>query len=259
MGYSLTKSNIIALPKRPTKTRLPVDWKPDGEYAAFARSGGLNPDFVGDRFHDYWCARAGADACKADWLQTWRDWCRRNSEWHEPDGVADPPKKPEKARGYFFTIDRRVWAEVCKLDINAMVAYVLLSAGKQKDLRTTTWSAKAIEKYTKISRIKAAEAIATLIRAGLIRQLNTGFWPRYWMLPADEIPGCEGYGAPVPMTARNGLYLIICSPVRLDCPHGPLLNGEGATPARSQPNWSSLGERGILATGSSRRSHRQPI
>jgi uncharacterized protein YdaU (DUF1376 family) len=30
----------------------------------------------GEKFKDYWTAKAGKDACKLDWEATWRNWCR---------------------------------------------------------------------------------------------------------------------------------------------------------------------------------------
>lgn len=33
-----------------------------------------------EKFSDYWIAKAGKDACKLDWLATWRNWCRQ--EWN---------------------------------------------------------------------------------------------------------------------------------------------------------------------------------
>lgn len=69
-------------------TRLAIDWQPTGEYAEFARSGGLNPAHVALAFRDYWLAKAGADATKMNWLATWRAWCRRDRNWREPDASA---------------------------------------------------------------------------------------------------------------------------------------------------------------------------
>ncbi len=34
---------------------------------------------VFDTFKDYWMAKAGKDAVKADWLATWRGWCKRDN------------------------------------------------------------------------------------------------------------------------------------------------------------------------------------
>ncbi len=82
-----------APPPEPTKpasigSRLPADWKPGPEFIAFAKAGGLNPQHVAVRFADYWHAKAGADACKVDWLATWRSWCRRTTGWKEPEAAA---------------------------------------------------------------------------------------------------------------------------------------------------------------------------
>lgn len=35
---------------------------------------------VSDEFQDYWCAKAGAGATKADWQATWRMWIRREGK-----------------------------------------------------------------------------------------------------------------------------------------------------------------------------------
>jgi len=35
---------------------------------------------VSEQFRDYWLAKSGADACKADWEATWRNWVRRERE-----------------------------------------------------------------------------------------------------------------------------------------------------------------------------------
>jgi len=63
-------------------TRLEKDWalpKTWGEWALHER-----PDWnadavrkVADQFRDHWIAKSGADARKADWEATWRNWVRR--------------------------------------------------------------------------------------------------------------------------------------------------------------------------------------
>lgn len=67
-----------------TGTRLPVDWQPDDEAAAFATSLGLDPPAVAARFRDYWHAKPGKDGRKLDWAGTWRNWCRRDAEQRPP-------------------------------------------------------------------------------------------------------------------------------------------------------------------------------
>ncbi|QXP89479.1 hypothetical protein [Methylococcus capsulatus] len=44
---------------------------------------------VAEIFRDYWVAKSGADARKADWGATWRNWVRR-------EGLR--PKMPQSAR-----------------------------------------------------------------------------------------------------------------------------------------------------------------
>ena len=61
--------------------RLPNDWvlpKPWGDWA-LEEFKTWTPDVVrveADKFRDFWCAKAGRDAVKVDWLMTWRNWCR---------------------------------------------------------------------------------------------------------------------------------------------------------------------------------------
>jgi hypothetical protein len=62
-----------------TGTRLPTDWTPGDEGRVFAQKLSLDPNRVLEEFRDYWCAQAGAKARKADWLATWRNWCRRDA------------------------------------------------------------------------------------------------------------------------------------------------------------------------------------
>jgi uncharacterized protein YdaU (DUF1376 family) len=66
--------------RSPRGSRLPVDWRPDPDLAAFATQQGLDPQRVAAQFRDYWHAKAGKDAVKLDWPATWRGWCRREAE-----------------------------------------------------------------------------------------------------------------------------------------------------------------------------------
>lgn len=82
--------------------RLPADWvlpKAWGEWA-LAEVPGWSADHirkVGETFGDYWRAKAGREAIKADWLATWRNWVRREAERTSsapvrtlPSGAPDP-------------------------------------------------------------------------------------------------------------------------------------------------------------------------
>ncbi len=65
---------------RSAGARLSEDWKPTAEQQAYAVSHGLNAESVFTDFREFWLAKAGAGARKADWNLTWRTWCRRAVE-----------------------------------------------------------------------------------------------------------------------------------------------------------------------------------
>lgn len=109
-------------------------------------------------------------------------------------------------RGDFFAVDRRAWARVCKIDINAMVAYLVLARGTGPDQRTTAWSANAIEQYTGITWPRGKAAIATLAQTGAVTIARGGRRPRYRIMAAHEIPGCEGYSPPTLSQAEKSLF-----------------------------------------------------
>ena len=65
-------------------TRLPENWTLPDEWLQWAIDQNLAPlsnlKLEGDRFRDYWWAKAGKDATKRDWFATWRNWTRRAVE-----------------------------------------------------------------------------------------------------------------------------------------------------------------------------------
>jgi hypothetical protein len=74
-------------------TRLPKDWHPgDAEMAkAAAKSPALNVERELEKFRDWWAAASGAKGVKADWLATWRNWCRSGQERAEARGWKPQP------------------------------------------------------------------------------------------------------------------------------------------------------------------------
>jgi len=72
--------------RKPEKraTRLPADWSLPDEWKDWAvRVHHLDPQRtvrISLAFRDYWIAKAGKDATKADWFATWRNWIRRDAE-----------------------------------------------------------------------------------------------------------------------------------------------------------------------------------
>lgn len=68
-------------------SRLPPDWEPGEPGMAFAAQQGLtNGRATAElaKFRDFWTAKTGADATKADWQATWRNWVRRAVETQPP-------------------------------------------------------------------------------------------------------------------------------------------------------------------------------
>ncbi len=74
-----TKAKARASPDR--ATRLPRDWTAPPAFVDFATGLGFSLDDIRSRiepgFRDYWISAGGAQARKADWFATWRNWVRR--------------------------------------------------------------------------------------------------------------------------------------------------------------------------------------
>lgn len=77
-------------------SRLPADWTLPPEWRAWARTEhpAINPDLEAAKFRDYWHARTGSAATKADWQATWRNWVRNA----KPNG-AGPQGRPPTSGG----------------------------------------------------------------------------------------------------------------------------------------------------------------
>jgi hypothetical protein len=126
------------------------------------------------------------------------------SGYDDDDGVVQAPAG--KGQGDFFAVDRRAWARACGLGLNPAVAYLVLARGTGADNRATTWSVQAVEKYTSVSRGRAHEALKALRRAGLVQVLREGTRPKYRLVPAHEVPGCEGHPPPALDDAEQRLF-----------------------------------------------------
>jgi hypothetical protein len=96
-----------------------------------------------------------------------------------------------RAKGGFFAVDSRVWPKVCALGMNEPVAYLVQARGTGRDNRTTAWSVDSIERYTGISRHRAAAALKRNQGAGLTGLLRGGSKPQYDLTPFSELPGAD--------------------------------------------------------------------
>jgi uncharacterized protein YdaU (DUF1376 family) len=101
-----------AAPKK-RATRLPDDWRPDREYweAAQLINKSITQEWfvaTAHKFKDYWIAKSGKDATKADWLATWRNWIRRDVENQTaPKGQYKTAAEKEAERNaYTFDLER---------------------------------------------------------------------------------------------------------------------------------------------------------
>ncbi|MFT4247677.1 MAG: hypothetical protein QM581_06510 [Pseudomonas sp.] len=83
----------------------------------------------------------------------------------------------EKHNG-FFAIRRDTFIQACELGVNPGTALLVLARGTGGDNITTAWSAEAASKRLGLRWTAAKEAIAALIKAGIVIQLE-GRRPRY--------------------------------------------------------------------------------
>lgn len=109
---------------------------------------------------------------------------------NQPAVVDYEESTPKKG---FFSIDVRSWRYALTLGINAAVSLLVLARGSGGDNATTAWSADAIERYTRISRGRAKEAIAKLEHHGVLELLRGGTKPLRRIKAAHEFVGYAGY------------------------------------------------------------------
>lgn len=94
-----TNSGELVTPqakKPPRATRLPESWTLDDKFRSAALE--INPQLdlqalthMAAKFRDYWIAKPGKDATKNDWLATWRNWVRNDTQRiHQP---RSPPQQ----------------------------------------------------------------------------------------------------------------------------------------------------------------------
>ena len=74
-------------------TRLPQDWMPDpsAQERLQAKHPGIDLETELEKFRDYWAARSGAKAVKADWQAAWRLWLRNAEEFAKRNPRAGKP------------------------------------------------------------------------------------------------------------------------------------------------------------------------
>jgi len=80
-------------------SRLPTDWQLPEAWAAWAKT--EQPSWAAEKigrteeeFRDYWLAKGGPSARKADWFATWRTWVRKADEWTRGGGRGNGANSP---------------------------------------------------------------------------------------------------------------------------------------------------------------------
>lgn len=94
---SLTVNNRPVKGESAKGSRLPPDWSLPAEWWSWAAEQGLSGDEIdaaADTFRDWWHSAPGQKGVKADWLATWRNWCRRELKDQRRRG---PPKSPVRS------------------------------------------------------------------------------------------------------------------------------------------------------------------
>ena len=99
-------------PKPPPKaTRLPSDWSLPSPWRCWGIEAGFPAariDVEGEKFRDYWRAKAGKDATKRDWQATWRNWIRRGLDDIAKSNNGRGP--PRTKTGFSPTLEREMKA-----------------------------------------------------------------------------------------------------------------------------------------------------
>lgn len=80
-------------PPPPKGSRLAKDWTLPAEWREWAlqEQPTWSPEHAGgvaDQFRDYWVAKTGRDATKADWEATWRNWVRKEPPMRGSNGTG---------------------------------------------------------------------------------------------------------------------------------------------------------------------------
>jgi hypothetical protein len=57
----------------------------------------------------------------------------------KPTNDSEARLPSDDGRGGFFAVDRRAWAYVCRLGMNAGIAYLAIARGTGGDNRTSVW------------------------------------------------------------------------------------------------------------------------
>jgi len=95
--------SIVAAQARPapkatrwkSEDEIPADWLAEAnQIRSKAGLAPVDPALEAARFVDFWAAKSGKDATKADWHATWRNWIRNSRGGAAPNGTGRQPMGP---------------------------------------------------------------------------------------------------------------------------------------------------------------------
>ncbi|WP_142416096.1 DUF1376 domain-containing protein [Bartonella massiliensis] len=84
--------------------RLPKAWQADIQAAVLEGLSESQAHWQAKKFCDYWQAKSGKEALKADWQATWRNWFRREIERLEQQKQASPPTSSENNENLYRSL-----------------------------------------------------------------------------------------------------------------------------------------------------------
>ncbi len=79
----------------------------------------------------------------------------------------------------FFAVDWYPWTLASNISLDVGLAFLVLACSSGHDHRTTKWSAHSVRKYTGMRWEAAEHSIKALERHGVIKQIESGNYPRY--------------------------------------------------------------------------------
>ena len=93
---SATKNNANQEPITKNQSikasRLPQDFAMSDEWKVWARNerSDIDVESQAESFKDYWLSKGGKDACKTNWMLTWRNWVRNaKTSYKKPNNVPE--------------------------------------------------------------------------------------------------------------------------------------------------------------------------
>lgn len=120
----------------------------------------------------------------------------------------------------FFAIDRQTWERASKLGMNPACSFLVMARGTWRDNSSTKWSVNAVVNYTGISRRRAKDAQAILIKHKVIKKEKGGKHPKFKLkkqckdvdliwLPNELVTGIENAVPPLERVRQTGDVLCL--------------------------------------------------